>query len=174
MFCLFLVKSNVTLLFQIWQCLPRDHTKHFHYDSRITSTKWSRGHDILSHSHKLICCGHDKTSLSEPNISPPGCSKCFVRLFGDHLLFPVDDLWATFCTIWISALWILNIEFDVPNVFFILKTRSCIFEKLDICSQRIQNKKSAVWKCMSIKKTAIKKINCVKFQMFNIQVKKKN
>ncbi len=25
-------------------------------------------------------------------ISPPGHSKCFVRLFGDHLLFPVDDL----------------------------------------------------------------------------------
>ncbi len=37
--------------------------------------------------HKLICRGHDKTSLSEPNMSPPGRSKCFVQLFGDHLLF---------------------------------------------------------------------------------------
>ncbi len=37
----------------------------------LTSTKWSRGHDILSRPHKLICHGHDKTSLSEPNMSPP-------------------------------------------------------------------------------------------------------
>ncbi len=93
----------------------------------LISTKWSRGHDILSRSQELICCGHDKTSLSEPNMSPPGRSKCFVRLFGDHLLFPVDDLWPTFCTIWISALWILSIE-HVPNFFFILKTWSCIFK----------------------------------------------
>ncbi len=94
----------------------------------LTSTKLSRGHNILSRSHELICRGHDKTSLSEPNMSPPGRSKCFVRLFGDHLLFPVDDLWPTFCMIWISALWILNIEFDVPHFFFILKTWSCIFK----------------------------------------------
>ncbi len=80
---------------------------------------------ILSRSHELICSGHNKTSLSEPNMSR---SNCFVRLFGDHLLFPVDDLWPTSCTIWISALWILNIEFDVPNFFFILKTWSCIFK----------------------------------------------
>ncbi len=73
----------------------------------------SRGHDIkMSLPRQKWSSGHDKTSLSEPNMSPPGRSKCFVRLFGDHLLFPVDDLWPTFCTIWISA-WILNIEFDV-------------------------------------------------------------
>ncbi len=113
-----------------------DSTKHFDYerkwqlcsDSRINSTKWSRGHDILSRSHELIYRGHDKTRLSEPNMSPPGCSKCFVWLFRDHLLFPVDDLWPTFCTTWMSAFWILNTEFDVPNFFFILKTWSCIFK----------------------------------------------
>ncbi len=27
----------------------------------VTSTKRSRGHDILSGSHDLICRGHDKT-----------------------------------------------------------------------------------------------------------------
>ncbi len=115
-----------------------DSTKHFHYerkwqlcsDSRINSTKWSRGHDILSCSHELIYRGHDKTHLSEPNMSPPGCSKCFVWLFRDHLLFPVDDLWPTFCTTWMSAFWILNTEFDVPNFFFILKTWSCIFKNV--------------------------------------------
>ncbi len=132
----------------LWQCLPRDRTKHFHYerkrqpcgDSIITSTKWSRGHDILSRSHELICRGHDKTSLSEPNMFPPGCSKCFVRLFGDHLLFTVDDLWPTFCTIWIPALWILNIEFDVPNFFFILKTWSCIFKNLIFAVKQFRTK----------------------------------
>ncbi len=36
----------------------------------VTSTKRSRGHDIISRSHDLICRGHEK--LSEPNSTPPG------------------------------------------------------------------------------------------------------
>ncbi len=35
------------------------------------------------------CRGHDKTSLSEPNISLPVVVNAS---FGDHLLFPVDEL----------------------------------------------------------------------------------
>ncbi len=51
--------------------------------------------------------------------------------------------------------------------------REAVFKKrkLDICSLRIQSKKYVVWKCMPIKRY-LKKNNCVKFQMFNIQVKK--
>ncbi len=141
---------------QLWQCLPRDRTKHFHYererqpcgDSSITLTKWSRGHDILSCSHELICRGHDKTSLSELNISPPGRSKCFVRLFGDHLLFPVDDLWPTFCMVWISALWILNL-----NLMFRISSSSWKLEAVFLKTGYLQSKNSeqkyAVWKYMS-------------------------
>ncbi len=108
----------------------RDLTKHFHYerkrqprgDSRITSTKWSRGHDILSRSHELICGGHDKTSLSEPNISPPvavNASFDFSEIIYSELL-PVRSEFLHFE--------ILNIEFDVPKFFFILKTWCCIFK----------------------------------------------
>ncbi len=45
-----------------------------------------------------------------------------------------------------------------------------VFLKTVYLQSKIQNKKSAVWKYIS---TAIKIVNCVKFQMFNIQVKKK-
>ncbi len=38
----------------------------------VTSTKWSRGHNIISHSQELICRGHDKTKWTEdgPSQSP--------------------------------------------------------------------------------------------------------
>jgi len=48
-------------------------------------TKWSHGHDILPRSHELISCGQDKTSLSDPNMSPPGRSKFFSD-FSEFLL----------------------------------------------------------------------------------------
>ncbi len=123
----------------------------------------SHGHDILSCSHELICSGHNKTSLSEPNMSPPGRSNCFVWLFGDHLLFPVDDLWPTSCTIWISALWILNIEFDVPN-FFILKTWSCIFKNWIFAVKEFRTKNLLFENTCLCKKTAIKKSIVLNFK----------
>ncbi len=97
-------------------------------------------------------------------MSPPGRSKCFVWLYGDHLLFPVDDLWPTFCTIWISALWILNIEFDVANFFFILKIWSCIFKNWIFAVKEFKTKKYAVWKCLCLLKNRHKKITLLHFK----------
>ncbi len=97
--------------------------------------------------------------------------KCFVPLFGDHLLFPVDDLWPTFCTIWISAFWILENWFWCSEFLLHLENVRLYFKKTGYLQFKNSEQKICCLK-MHAYKTALKKNNCVKFQMFNIQVKK--
>ncbi len=72
--------------------------------------------------HKLICRGHNKTSLSEPNMSPPGRSKCFVQLFGDHLLFPLN--------------------FNILNLMFWISSSSWKLEAVFLKTGYLQSKNS--------------------------------